>query len=221
MRGGTRTGQRGVVRHTVGQRGAPNIETVRRGLSALTGIDHHLDLPAPDGVHAMRPPLQHLVDHADGKARVADARRRTAWSLRWRSPFRSAGVPSRAARPCRCRAPTGTRSASGQHDARAQLRFREGTFEAVVQAHHLAGGFHFRAQNGVHTREPRKREHRFLHRHVRRDRGVVELEIEAAGRPAMTSAPILATGTPVALATNGTVRDGAWVDLKHIDRCRP
>ena len=85
--------------------------------------------------------------------------------------------------------------------------FGEGALEAGIEAHHLAGGFHFRTEDGVDVGEAGEREHRLLHRDVRRDRSDRPAGSPASLAPAMTRAPILATGTPVALATNGTVRE--------------
>ena len=89
----------------------------------------------------------------------------------------------------------------------AELRLGEGALEAGVEAHHLAGRFHLGAEDGVDVREAREREHRFLDRDMRaRWRWSSSLKLDSLA-PAITRAPILATGTPVALATKGTVRE--------------
>jgi hypothetical protein len=60
-------------------------------------------------------------------------------------------------------------------------------------------------------REPGERQHRFLDRHVRRAAstdGAAEpsSRSSASVAPSITRVATLASGTPVALATNGTVR---------------
>ena len=111
-------------------------------------------------------------------------------------PFLSASLTERNTVP-----------ASRQLHAGAELGLGEGALEAGIEAHDLAGGFHLRAQDRVDVGEAGEREHRLLHRDMRRDRLVVEAGSRRSLAPAMTRAPILATGTPVALATNGTVRE--------------
>ena len=64
-----------------------------------------------------------------------------------------------------------------QDHAGAELRFGEGAFEADIDAHHLAGGFHFRSEDRVHIGEAGEREHRLLHRDMRCDAHVVQMEV--------------------------------------------
>ena len=85
------------------------------------------------------------------------------------------------------------------------LGLGEGAGEVPVDAHHFAGGFHLRAQQDIDAGEPVEGEHGLLDRHM------IEVEIlrhaEAVQvSPAITRAAIFATGSPVALATKGTVR---------------
>ena len=79
----------------------------------------------------------------------------------------------------------------------------------AVDAHDLAGGAHLRAEDRVDVGEPIERQHRFLHRDVATCRGRAEQpssRSSASVAPTMTLAATLASGTPVALLTNGTVR---------------
>ena len=78
--------------------------------------------------------------------------------------------------------------------------------ERAVEAHDLAGRLHLRAEHGVDAGEAGEREHRLL------DPDMVEAwRLQArslrAISPAMMRAAILATGMPMTLATNGTVRE--------------
>src|SRR5262249_15776037 len=99
--------------------------------------------------------------------------------------------------------------------------------ELRVDPHHLAGGPHLRAEDGVHAAplgvgEPVEREHHLLDRDRRLPRHAPALALRppsppagsrpsprsrATVSPSMIRAAALATGTPVPLDTNGTVRD--------------
>jgi hypothetical protein len=81
----------------------------------------------------------------------------------------------------------------------------EGRAEALGDAHHLAGAAHLGAQDRVDAGELGEREHRHLDRDVPGD--PLDHPEAASFSPAATRAATLANGTPVALATNGTVRD--------------
>ena len=98
--------------------------------------------------------------------------------------------------------------ALGQAGARRGLRLGEGGREVARDAHDLAGGAHLGTEQRVGAGEAVERQHRLL------DRDVVSWRAGSAGRPSSASvAPsmirqaILASGTPVALDTNGTVRE--------------
>jgi hypothetical protein len=54
----------------------------------------------------------------------------------------------------------------GRTRARAQLALGEGDLERTVDAHHLAGRAHFRAQHRVHSGETGEREHGLLDPHM-------------------------------------------------------
>jgi hypothetical protein len=71
--------------------------------------------------------------------------------------------------------------------------------------HDFAGRLHFRPENRI-ARELDEREHRLLHREVRRH-DLLDDALLGSDCPAMQRAAILASGRPVAFDTNGTVRD--------------
>ena len=58
------------------------------------------------------------------------------------------------------------RAVGGQRGAGRRLRLHEGQPEALVDAHHLAGRAHLRAERGVDLGEAVERQHRLLHRDV-------------------------------------------------------
>ena len=95
-----------------------------------------------------------------------------------------------------------------QVGAAAELRLGEGAAEIDVEPHHLAGRFHLRPEDQIDAGEAGEREHRLLDRDMPpAARAALERRSRASFSPAMTRAAILAIGTPVALATNGTVRE--------------
>ncbi len=62
---GARSGDRRVIGDAVGQRGAPQAETVGDRLDALGGVENQLDPAAAHLVDDIRPAFPHLVDEAD------------------------------------------------------------------------------------------------------------------------------------------------------------
>ena len=93
--------------------------------------------------------------------------------------------------------------------------------EVGVEAHHLAGRLHLRAEHGVDVAavgraEPVERHHRLLDRDRRVGRQVAAVagrrqqalgaQLLRSSRPSITRAAALASGVAVALETNGTVR---------------
>ena len=76
-----------------------------------------------------------------------------------------------------------------------------------ADAHHLAGAAHLRAEHRVLAGELGEREDRFLDEVAGGPPArSVRPELLAALRPTITLAAMPASGTPVALATKGTVR---------------
>ena len=104
--------------------------------------------------------------------------------------------------------------------ARADLRLHEGLAEGVTHAHHLAGGLHLGAQNGVDTRELDERKHRFLDAEIRR----VDFPRDALRGQRL---PGHATRSHLRQLDAGGLADkrhraaGARVDLQHIDHVLP
>ena len=126
--------------------------------------------------------------------------------------------PSSANRRAATRPASLSRSASDrktvpllrQRVARAGLALGERHAERAVDAHHLAGRAHLRPEHRVDVGEAVERQHRFLHR--RRDRlrpaggAALRRGARRASRRPSARAATFASGTPVALLTNGTVR---------------
>ena len=98
----------------------------------------------------------------------------------------------------------------GQRVARAGLALGERHAERAVDAHDLAGRAHLGTEHRVDVGEAVERQHRFLHRDVtalgRRAQQPFGAQLRRASRRPSTRAATLASGTPVALLTNGTVR---------------
>ncbi len=99
------------------------------------------------------------------------------------------------------------RARLGQSAARGHLALGEGGGERRVDPHHLAGRPHLRAEHDVHAGELGEREDALLHRDVRRlDLGRDPLLVQRLW-PTITRAATFARFRPVALETNGTVRE--------------
>ena len=86
----------------------------------------------------------------------------------------------------------------------------------MVQAHHLAGGLHLRPQDGVDAWEAGEGEHRLLDGHVRRERGVVQLE-GGQRRAGHDQRADLGHRHPRRLGHEGHGAAGARVDLQDVD----
>ena len=115
--------------------------------------------------------------------------------------------------------------ALGQPVARRDLALGEGQAEGEVDAHDLAGRAHLRARARVSASGKRLNgQHRLLHRDVAAGRPAARSRpssrSSASVAPTITRAATLTSGTPVALATNGTVRAGPGVGLDHEDLVR-
>ena len=96
--------------------------------------------------------------------------------------------------------------ASRQPRSGRRLRLGEGCREVPRDAHHLAGGAHLRAEQDIGPREAVEGQHRLLDAHV--TGGDLVRQIQSASfSPSMIRQASLATGSPIALETNGTVRD--------------
>ena len=100
---------------------------------------------------------------------------------------------------------TNTVPGERQLAAAAELALGEGDGVVAVDAHHLAGRAHLRTEHGVDAGEAREREHRLLHRDMVEAAAALQPE-DGKRLPAITLAAMPATGSPIALATKGTVR---------------
>ena len=92
-------------------------------------------------------------------------------------------------------------------DAAAELRFGESAAEIRIEPHHLAGRLHFRPEDQIDAGEAGEGKDRLLDRDMRAPPSGARSRKSADFSPTITRAAILAIGTPVALATNGTVRE--------------
>ena len=104
--------------------------------------------------------------------------------------------------------------ASGRRVPGGHLALGEGQAEGAVDAHDLAGRAHLGPEQGVDTGEAVEGKHRLLDAHVveHGTRSMASAGAALSARssasvcPTITRAATMASGTPVAFATNGTVR---------------
>ena len=99
------------------------------------------------------------------------------------------------------------RALGRQARAGAELALQHRLAEGAARAHDLAGRAHLGAEDRVDAGELVEREDRFLDREVRRHDLAANALLRPSDWPAMQRAAILASGSPVALETNGTVRE--------------
>ena len=196
------------VGHPVLQGRAADGVVVLLGQLAQRRVDQQLNLPRDQQVDGVGPPLVHLEHplRRDARGRGGSAR-----CPRWRgsgSPAR--GTAGRSApRSALSWSFTVTKTApsSGSAPSAADLRLGERHPERVGDPHDLAGGAHLRAQDEVHARELVEGEDRLLHRDIRAASTSSCRPSSSRVLPTITAAARLASGTPVVLETNGTVRD--------------
>ena len=62
MGGGARGGNGGEIGHAMGERIPADIVAVSDRLGAMGRIDHQLNIAGADGIDAMRPAFQYLID---------------------------------------------------------------------------------------------------------------------------------------------------------------
>ena len=131
--------------------------------------------------------------------RVATIRKPRSWSI-WATataPGLSLSVTVMKAVP-----------AAGSARAGRGLGLGERRREVAGDAHDLAGRAHLGAEHRVGAGEAVERQHGLLDRHVRRPASGRPGRSRSARRsPSMSRQAILASGTPTALETNGTVRE--------------
>ena len=94
-----------------------------------------------------------------------------------------------------------------QRRAGGGLGLGERRREVLGDAHDLAGRPHLGPEQRVGAREAVERQHRLLHADVLGHAPLGGAELARACSPSMTRVASLASGTPVALLTNGTVRE--------------
>ena len=177
-------------------------------------VDHEADLAAGDqvdGVDARRPRRPWRRPRSTGDAEAARGSRRCpSVAAMPRPSSRSRRATTSPAGLSRSASERNTVPLRRQHGAGRELGLGERQAEGRVDAHHLAGRAHLRAERGVDLGEAVERQHRLLDRDVAAGRPAARSRpssrSSASVAPSITRAATLASGTPVALATNGTVR---------------
>src|SRR5271170_2856647 len=163
-----RRSHRGVIGHLPGNRLAANRTGFAHRLLALGGVDDQRHLVVFYHIDDVRATLPHFVDPPAGHPGV----------------FEHLGGATRggnleAAGDQHLREDSGTRLVAVAHANEAQavgwqnppggrLRLGVGLAEGMSGTHHLAGGLHFRTQDGVGFGKFDEWEHRFLDREIRR-----------------------------------------------------
>ena len=172
---------------------------------------HHLDAPRGDQLDRVVPPVSPTLAttvatgtpvglEEGGGPRGGRQLSPISWKSRAASSARSLSrsASDRNTVPAHGQPGAGRRSGSWRRPARRWCR-----------AHHLAGRTHLRAEQRVDPGEPGEGQDRLLDAHLSRFDGARSIPSARSATdvaPAMTRAATMATGTPVALATNGTVR---------------
>src|SRR5690554_2077095 len=162
-------GQSGGGVHLVLQGIATNGIGVGDGLPAFGGIDYQPDLVVLDHIDDMRATFGDLVHTAHRQTSRLDDLGGTGGGHHFETEFGqvTGHVGDEGLVVLTHADEHGTRGR--QHLAGAQLRLGKSLGETVANAHHLAGGLHFRPKDGIHTRELGEREDRFLYREERRN----------------------------------------------------
>ena len=102
------------------------------------------------------------------------------------------------------------RALLGQRTTGGDLTLHERKAGREIDAHDFAGRTHLGSQHRIGLGEAIERQHRFFDRDVVAGNGQARAgptRNSSSVAPSITRAAILTNGTPVALATNGTVRD--------------
>jgi hypothetical protein len=195
--------------------------TTTRASSPRAGPCRSLDQQL-DGVAAARP-LAELVDdlaHHDARcSRTLAAVPAVATISKPRS--RTAVPPAAPVALSRSASDMNTHPVVGKRSPAASWRLGERQPERQVDAHDLAGGAHLGTEHRIGVGEPVERQHRLLDRDVvagdRRLQQPPRAEAARAMRRTSPATPTFTSGTPVALATNGTVRDARGIGLDDED----
>ena len=213
-RGGDRGRDRRDARDAVHDRGPPDVHAVGPRAPAARRVHDQVDLARGDQVDRVdaRPVLADLghdrvdrdparLEHRGG----AGGRRDREAELGEAAGRDEPGLPCRGRRargtPCPC--------CGSVLPAPAWL-FANAMPNDAVDAHHLAGRAHLGAEERVDVGEAVERQHRFLDRRRGRLRRAgasrPSARSSASVAPTISRAATFASGTPVALLTNGTVR---------------
>src|SRR6516225_4228069 len=146
------------------QEGCPPERTAvgkRRG--AFCRIEDQLNLAVRDGVHDMRAALQHLVDLAGGNALLGEIALSSGGCDNPETEVNEKPNGFDQARLVVVLDRDEDRSLARQARAPSDLAFGEGDGEITIDAHDLAGRFHFRAEHRVDPRKACEWKYRLLH----------------------------------------------------------
>src|SRR6185295_14151218 len=165
---GRRPRQRGDAGHLRHGRRAADGAVVEERLAAERRVDDEADLPVDDLVGDVRPPLVHLVDHLDVDPVRAQERRRPAARRHGEAEAREVARDRHDGRLVAVVDADEDGPFLRQLLAGAHHRLAERRAEVVGTAHHLAGRFHLRPEDGVDARETDEREDGALDEHTRR-----------------------------------------------------
>ena len=140
------------------------------GLAAFRGVDDEVDLLVLHHVRHVRTTLGYLVYRARDNTGLPQYARGAAGSGEFEAQRRELPAQGRDERPIRRFHAHKSLAAPREHFARREGRLGERLREGVADAHHLAGGLHFRTEYGVDPRELDEREDRLFHADVVRNR---------------------------------------------------
>ena len=216
-----RAGERRVGRHLVGQRrAADRVAVLDRRALFLDRVDDQRDLVVLDHVDDVRAAFGHLVHrrhrHAGGRERRRGAARRDQREAELDAASRATSIARGLSLFLTL---MNTRPCVRQPDARRELRLDERLGEGLADAHHLAGGLHLRAEDRVDAGELDEREHRFLHREVRRH-DLAGDALRGERLPDHAARRDLGERPAGRLRHEGHGARRARIDLEHVDRRR-
>src|ERR1700719_1697373 len=131
----------------------PKRPRIEQGLRPLRCVEYQLDRPILDGIDDIRPALRGLEDRFGGNPALDQeplgARGRD--DLEAEPGEQAQGLDD--ARLVSIANRHEYRAGAGQPRAAADLALDEGDLARAIDAHHLAGGAHLRAEHGVDTGE--------------------------------------------------------------------
>ena len=173
-------------------------------LRAFRRVDDEVDLVVVHRVDTVRATFEHLVDAADVEPVLAEVRG-GAVGADEREPEVDRRRAIATARACRARAPRGTRHPSSVASCPPRAGSSRTRARSPSRCPSLRRSSASRGRGSCRHLRTSQREHDLF------DRDVARLDLSrpssASVLPAMIFAAIFASGLPIALLTNGIVRD--------------